>query len=163
MLLTACGSGAPSQRVVEGQRPDTSDHSPKEVQKPQLAMSRAEIAQLPEFKVRVPTKSPPKKLVVHDLRKGSGAEIRPNDAILVDFFNVRYEPGKSFKTTPTTRNSPERFGLNEVIEGWKKGLPGMRVGGRRELIVPPELGYRGWTLIYVIDLLAVYRGGATSF
>ena len=61
--------------------------------------------------------------------------------------------------------------MNEVIEGWKVGLPGMRVGGQRELVVPPELHYPGWkekagrsrwTDIYVIDLLGVIRNGSVG-
>jgi peptidylprolyl isomerase len=124
-------------------------------------MSKAEIAKLPKLEIRQRTGPPPKGLVVNDLRQGSGAAIKPKDAILVNYFSVKY--GEALKKSRTGGYGATKFGLNEVIKGWELGLPGMKVGGRRELIVPPKLGYRGWTLIYVIDLLAVYPGGAASF
>ena len=125
-------------------------------------MSKADIAKLPKLRIAERSGPPPKELVVNDLRKGSGAAVKPKDAVLVDFFSVRYD--EALKRSRTGGFGPTRFALNEVVKGWEVGLPGMRVGGRRELIVPPKLGYRGMTLIYVIDLLAVYRGGgAVSF
>jgi peptidylprolyl isomerase len=63
-----------------------------------------------------------------------------------------------------SRGTPATFGLNQVIPGWQKGMPGMKVGGRRELLVPPALGYGEMgsgpvgpneTLIFVVDLIDV--------
>lgn len=128
--------------------------SPESSHEPRLAMSRAEISELPQYKIRALRKPPPRQLVVKDLWKGSGAAMEPGDDFLVDFAGIRY--GHAYETTPATRNQPEKFGFDEVMAGWKKGLPGMRVGGRRELIVPARLGSIGVTAIYVLDLLAVY-------
>jgi peptidylprolyl isomerase len=63
-----------------------------------------------------------------------------------------------------SRGAPATFGLNQVIPGWQQGMPGMKVGGRRELLIPPALGYGAAgsgpvgpneTLIFVVDLIAV--------
>ncbi len=117
-------------------------------------MTRTAISKLPQFDIRVPHRPPPDRLVIRDLRKGSGVKLRASDTMLVDFAGVKY--GETLKTTPATRNKPEKFWFKEVIKGWQQGLPGMRVGGRRELIVPTALGDAGSPAVYVIDLLAVY-------
>jgi len=118
------------------------------------AMSRAEIAKLPEFTVKGYTAPAPKKLVVRDLWKGSGVVVGPKDEVLVDFVSANY--GEAVKTTPATRNPPLKYFLDEVVDSWEEGVPGMRVGGRRELIVPNAIDYENGTVVYVIDLLAVY-------
>jgi peptidylprolyl isomerase len=127
---------------------------PKEPpRKGRLAMSKAEIAKLPQFTIEARHGSEPKNLVIKDLRDGSGAVMRRGDAIRVLFAGVRF--GEHIHTTPATRNAPTEFTFDEIIKGWQKGLPGMRVGGRRELVVPPRLAYRGGDIIYVVDLLAI--------
>jgi len=117
-------------------------------------MTRTEIAKLPQFDIRAPNARPPGRLVIHDLRKGTGAKMRAGDSMLVDFAGVKY--GETLHTTAATKNRPEKFGFDEVIEGWQQGLPGMKVGGRRELIVPKGLGDAGSTAVYLVDLLAIY-------
>ena len=119
-------------------------------------MSKAEITKLPELTLKARKGQPPWRLVIRDLRKGSGVAMRRGDAVLVGFIGRNY--GRPLKTNPRTRNKPEKFYFSEMIKGWKLGLPGMRVGGRRELIVPKRLGYTDATIAYVVDLLAVYRG-----
>jgi FKBP-type peptidyl-prolyl cis-trans isomerase len=176
--LSACGTSGSSSNQTEGQSsavpathpaksPETNSAKPSgkhlsgPADKRRLAMSKAEIAKLPKVKFKALNGPPPKKLVVRDIRKGWGAAVRPNDAILVDFFDVKY--GETSETPPTRPYGPTRYGLTEVVKGWTLGLPGMRVGGRRELIVPPKLGYKDRTVVYVIDLLAVYPGEAGEF
>jgi peptidylprolyl isomerase len=117
-------------------------------------MSRGAWKRLPQYEIAARTGPFPKKLVVHDLRVGSGAVLTSTDLFRVDFAGIRY--GHEWKTTPSTRNRPEEFAFSEVIKGWKLGLPGMKVGGRRELIVPPRMGTVGKPVIYQIDLLAVH-------
>jgi peptidylprolyl isomerase len=115
--------------------------------------------------VKVPSGSPPEKLEIEDLEEGSGPAAKPGDEVTVHYVGVNYRTGKQFDAS-WDRGEPFTFELGEglVVEGWEKGIPGMKPGGRRELIIPPELGYGyrrtegvppGSTLIFVVDLLAV--------
>jgi len=117
-------------------------------------------------KVTVPSGAPPKQLEVKELEEGSGAEAKAGDKVTVQYVGVNYENGKEFDSS-WSRSEPFPFSLGggEVIPGWDQGIVGMKVGGRRELIIPPELGYgeSGYppaippneTLVFVIDLLEV--------
>ncbi len=117
-------------------------------------------------KVTVPTGAPPKKLEVKELEEGSGAEAKAGDKVTVQYVGVNYKNGKEFDSS-WSRSEPFPFslGAGEVIPGWDQGVEGMKVGGRRELIIPPELAYGeagappaigpNETLVFVIDLLEV--------
>jgi peptidylprolyl isomerase len=114
--------------------------------------------------VKVPTGPPPKKLVKEEIRKGNGATAKAGDEITVQYVGVGYESGEQFDAS-WDRGEPFTFtlGAGEVIPGWDEGIVGMKVGGRRELIIPPELAYGSAgsppvigpneTLIFVVDLL----------
>ncbi len=118
--------------------------------------------------VSVPKTPPPKSLVIKDLVTGTGQAVQPGQTVTVNYVGVLYKTGKEFDSS-WSRNQALTTALasgpSGVIEGWVKGIPGMRVGGRRELIIPPSLGYKAAgspptippnaTLIFVIDLLAV--------
>ena len=105
-----------------------------------------------------------KKLVIKDLEEGTGAEAKAGDRVTVQYVGVNYKNGKEFDSS-WSRNEPFplTLGAGEVIPGWEQGIEGMKVGGRRELIIPPELAYgeAGYppsiapneTLVFVIDLL----------
>jgi peptidylprolyl isomerase len=115
--------------------------------------------------VQVPKGAPPKQLEVKDIEEGSGAEAKGGDEVTVQYVGVNYKSGKEFDAS-WDRGEPFTFtlGAGEVIQGWDKGLEGMKVGGRRELIIPPSLGYGpsgsppvippNETLVFVVDLLA---------
>jgi peptidylprolyl isomerase len=150
--MSAAGSNAAALRQAARRRT---------VRRERLAITKAEHAKSPSITITRRSGPPPQHLIVHDLRKGKGAAVTPKDAIVVSYFSNTYE--NALKESRTGRYGPSRFGMNEVIKGWALGLPGMKAGGRRELIVPPKLGYEGFTGIYVIDLLAVERNGAASF
>jgi peptidylprolyl isomerase len=115
-------------------------------------------------KVEVPSGPPPKKLEIKDLEEGSGPAAKPGDEVTVQYVGVNYKTGKQFDAS-WDRGEPFTFNLGggEVIPGWEEGIPGMKPGGRRELIIPPELGYGyqrsgsippGSTLIFVVDLIS---------
>jgi peptidylprolyl isomerase len=118
-------------------------------------------------KVTVPKGAPPKKLEIKEIEAGTGAEAKAGDEVSVQYLGVGYESGKEFDSSWSRGAEPFTFGLGagQVIPGWEQGIEGMKVGGRRELIIPPELAYGeagsppaigpNETLIFVIDLEAV--------
>jgi peptidylprolyl isomerase len=117
-------------------------------------------------RVEVPNCTPPETLVVNDLERGTGAVAKSGQKVTVQYAGVGFESGKEFDAS-WNRGEPFTFqlGAGQVIPGWDKGVEGMKVGGRRELIIPPELAYGeagsppsigpNETLIFVIDLVAV--------
>ena len=114
--------------------------------------------------VTVPDGAPPKELQVTDLEEGTGAEAKAGDEVTVQYVGVNYKDGSEFDAS-WDRGEPFTFqlGAGMVIQGWDQGVEGMKVGGRRELIIPPGLAYGpegsppaigpDETLIFVIDLL----------
>ena len=120
----------------------------------------------PKPKVKVPGGKPPAKLVVKDLIKGTGVAAKAGDAITVNYIGVNFKGGKSFDNSyDRGQPFPFQLGGGQVIPGWDRGVAGMRVGGRRELIIPPALAYGAQgqppvikpneTLVFVVDLLKV--------
>lgn len=117
-------------------------------------------------KVTVPKGAPPKKLEIKEIEEGSGAEAKSGDEVTVQYVGVDYKNGQEFDSS-WSRSEPFSFslGAGEVIPGWDQGVEGMKVGGRRELIIPPSLAYGeagappaiapNETLVFVIDLLEV--------
>ncbi len=119
-----------------------------------------------EPKVTPPSGAAPTKLVTKELIAGTGAEAKAGDTVTVNYVGVLYKGGKEFDAS-WKRNEPFSFtlGKGQVIKGWDEGVAGMKVGGRRELIIPSELAY-GKTgspptipanapLVFVVDLLGV--------
>jgi peptidylprolyl isomerase len=113
-----------------------------------------------------PPKGPaPKTLVIHELIKGTGAEAKAGGSVTVNYVGALYSNGKVFDAS-WKRKEPFTFtlGQGQVIPGWDKGVAGMRVGGRRELIIPSELAYGkpgrppsippNSPLIFIVDLLS---------
>lgn len=107
----------------------------------------------------------PKRLVIKDIIKGHGPKAKNGDVLTVNYVGALYSTSKIFDSS-WRRDEPFTFTLmqGEVIEGWERGIVGMRVGGRRELIIPAVLAYGSKgspptippnsTLIFVVDLLA---------
>jgi peptidylprolyl isomerase len=117
-------------------------------------------------KVVVPTGPPPKQLVVKDLIKGTGPVAKTGSTVTVQYVGVLYKGGKQFDASWNDGSGqPVALPLTGVIKGWQQGIPGMRVGGRRLLIIPASLGYgaagspptipANAALVFVIDLHAV--------
>lgn len=117
--------------------------------------------------VDVPEGEAPTELTVRDLVVGDGPEVKPGMVIRVHYVGVTFATGKEFDAS-WDRGEPFKFavGGGKVIKGWDRGVRGMRVGGRRELVIPPRLGYGkesptpsippGSTLVFVVDLLDAY-------
>ena len=109
-----------------------------------------------------PTGDPPSELVVQDVVKGTGKGAKAGDMVTVDYVGVSYSTGEQFDAS-WDRGEPFQFQLGSggVIGGWDQGVVGMKKGGRRLLVIPPELGYGAQgtqgiapneTLMFVIDL-----------
>ena len=105
----------------------------------------------------------PTELVITDLEVGTGDEATPGAFVDVHYVGVDFESGDEFDSS-WNRGESIQFPLTNLIQGWKDGIPGMKVGGRRQLTIPPELAYgpaggghplSGRTLVFVIDLLSV--------
>ena len=113
-----------------------------------------------------PDFDPPADLVVTDVTVGDGPEAAANQTVKVHYVGVALSTGEEFDAS-YNRGEPLQFrlGIGQVISGWDQGLQGMKVGGRRQLVIPPHLGYGdrgaggvikgGETLIFVVDLLEV--------
>ncbi len=121
----------------------------------------AAMADKPE--IDFPGGEPPADLQSTDVVAGEGVEATPGAEVLVHYVGVHFESGEEFDSS-WNRGEPVRFPLRGLIQGWQDGIPGMRVGGRRQLVVPPEQAYgpaggghrlSGQTLIFMIDLLDV--------
>jgi peptidylprolyl isomerase len=117
-------------------------------------------------KVTVPSGPPPKKLETKELTEGTGATAKAGDYVSVQYVGVGYDSKEEFDAS-WDRGEPFSFtlGNGEVIKGWDQGVAGMKVGGRRELIIPANLAYGpagsppaigpNETLIFVVDLVEV--------
>lgn len=105
----------------------------------------------------------PEVLEITDLIVGDGQEATLQSTVDVHYLGVGFENGEEFDSS-WSRGESINFPLRQLIKGWQMGIPGMKVGGRRELVIPPHLAYgaagsghplSGQTLVFVIDLLGV--------
>jgi len=123
----------------------------------------AEIEKRGKPEVKVPA-APATELKVTDLVEGKGAEVTAADTLTVHYVGVGQQSGKEFDSS-WARGETAQFPLNQVIPGWTQGLTGMKVGGRRELVIPGALAYGAnppsadiapdETLVFVVDLAAI--------
>jgi peptidylprolyl isomerase len=116
--------------------------------------------------VEIPSDPAPTSLVKKDLEVGTGEEAKSGDKVSVQYIGALYDDGTQFDAS-YDRGQPFSFQLGggDVIPGWDQGVAGMKVGGRRELIIPPDLAYgpqgqpptipANATLVFVIDLVSV--------
>jgi peptidylprolyl isomerase len=119
--------------------------------------------------VEVPSGDPPTELVSTDIVEGDGATAAAGDQVTVQYVGVDYSTGEQFDASwDNGQPFPFQLGGGQVIPGWDQGVEGMKVGGRRELVIPPDLAYGAQgsppdiapdaTLVFVIDLLEVQSG-----
>ena len=148
LLLGGCGSDT---EEPAGSTPEPTAAATPEATKPE---------------VNVPKGKAPKKLEIEDLKPGTGAVAQPGQNVQVQYVGVSHANGRQFDAS-WDRGEPFSFqlGAGQVIPGWDQGVAGMKVGGRRQLVIPPDLAYGEQgsppaigpdeTLVFVIDLLAV--------
>jgi peptidylprolyl isomerase len=175
-LIAGCGSSS-SSTITVGNESDTSSvphvAGEKTASTPAPATPPSAAAKTPPSgplatkpAVTVPSGTAPATLVTKELIKGTGPEAKAGQPVTVNYVGVLYKGGKEFDSS-WKRSEPFAFtlGKGQVIKGWDQGVAGMKVGGRRELIIPAELAY-GKTgspptippnapLVFVVDLLSV--------
>lgn len=173
VLIAGCGSSGSSSTIGVGNE-NTSDNAlatststtPATSTSPSTASIKTPASGPLSKKpvVSVPTGPAPTKLEIKDLIKGTGPEVKsPSSSVTVNYVGVLYKGGKEFDSS-WKRGETATFALTGVIPGWTKGIPGMKVGGRRELIIPAAEAYGAKgspptippnsPLVFVIDLLA---------
>jgi FKBP-type peptidyl-prolyl cis-trans isomerase len=109
-----------------------------------------------------PEGTPPGELTFSDVILGTGAEVLPTSTLTVHYTLMAWSTGNIIETSWS--GQPATFPLAQVVEGWQKGLPGAKEGGRRLLILPPSMGYGpagsgpigpNETLIFAVDIIGV--------
>ena len=112
--------------------------------------------------ISAPVGNPPAELTTKDIIVGTGAEVLPTSTLTVHYTLMAWSTGKIIESS--WNGQPATFPLAQVVEGWQKGLPGAKVGGRRLLVLPPSMGYGAAgagpigpneTLIFVVDIIGV--------
>jgi peptidylprolyl isomerase len=143
----ATSTAAPAPKATSGQAPAVKNAS--------------DLKTKPE--ITTPSGDPPTKLIKKDLVVGKGAAIKKGQLATVQYVGVAWSNGAEFDAS-WNRGQPFQFpvGQGQVIVGWDEGIPGMKVGGRRELVIPPDQAYGdagaggaigpGETLVFVVDL-----------
>ena len=113
--------------------------------------------------IGAPTGDAPTTLVTKDIIVGTGAEALPTSTMTVHYTLMTWSNGALIESSWNS-GTPATFPLANVIIGWQQGIPGMKVGGRRLLVIPPDLGYGAQgggpigpneTLIFVVDAIGV--------
>jgi peptidylprolyl isomerase len=176
--LAACGGGTKTAAIPSGsgdtststattQPTQTTAAKPPTFAKPTAAVTKiaAGISTNTKKEPKIPTPSgkPPTKLTVVDIVKGTGAGAQDGETLTVDYAGASWSTGKVFDASWNSGQPfPVPLGQGQVIQGWDQGLVGMKQGGRRLLVIPPDLGYGASgsppkikpneTLIFVIDL-----------
>ena len=164
LLIAGCGSSGESSTITIGN--ESKADSKLIAASPSLEPKTPTSGPLAtEPKIEKGTGKPPTKLETKDLVVGTGPETKTGSVLFVNYVGANYKTGKVFDAS-WKRKEPFKFtlGAGAVIEGWDKGLKGMKQGGRRELRIPASLAYgsKGQggippneALIFVIDILKV--------
>jgi peptidylprolyl isomerase len=157
--LVGCGSSSKAPGVEQAPSSGATATTVAATPKPPPAIAKKPV-------VTVPTGPAPTTLVTKDLVTGTGATVKAGQTVTVNYVGVLYKTGKEFDSS-WSRNQPFTTPLTtgSVIPGWVQGIPGMKVGGRRELIIPASLAYGAKgspptippnsPLVFVVDLLSI--------
>ena len=162
--LAACGSSSSSPTTTAAPATPTTSAAPTVIGTIADPSPAGTFGTQPT--IVVPPGAPPTELQSKDLIVGTGPAATAGDSVTVQYIGVAYSTGKVFDAS-WTRSQPFQFtlGTGQVITGWDKGVAGMQVGGRRELILPPNYAYgssspgsgiaKNDTLIFIVDLIKI--------
>ncbi len=183
-LLGAAGCGGDDEEAASGgtgtnsatteSTPTTpaetapAEAAPAEEESGGAAAGAGEISTDLETKPEIPKPSgePPSELEVTDIVEGEGPAAKAGDTLQMRYVGVSHSTGEQFDASwdRGTETFDFPLGAGMVIQGWDEGLEGMKVGGRRELVIPPEMAYGdspppgiepGETLVFVVDLVGI--------
>jgi peptidylprolyl isomerase len=172
VLIAGCGSSSSNSSIGVGQENKADEALATATSSTPTSTSPTATVKTPttgplskEPKVTPPTGPSPTKLVTKDLIVGTGPEAKAGEQVTVNYVGVLYKGGKEFDASwKRNETFPFVLGKGQVIPGWDQGVAGMKVGGRRELIIPAELAYGAKgsppsippnsALVFVVDLLA---------
>jgi len=161
--LAACSTGSSSTSSGNADSSDTTSPSsiPATAQLPAVG-NPTDLAKEPTIGAGTPP--PPTTLVTRDLVEGTGAQAVASDTVVVQYVGADYTNGQNFDAS-WQDSGPATFPLSEVVPGFSQGIVGMKAGGRREIVIPPALGYgaagqppkvgANETLVFVVDLLSI--------
>lgn len=170
---TASGGKTSAQEKAEAIEEEFKEQEEAEAEKAGKEEAKAEkaseeeAAELP--KPKVPSGPPPKKLVIKEVKEGSGATAKAGDEVAIHYVGLLYDSGKLFEAN-WKGDIPVPINLNEktVLKPWYRSVLGMRVGGRREVIAPPNFAYGSAgnnssippnaTLVILLELVWVKSG-----
>ena len=150
LVLVVAGCGDDSSSTTDEVREEAAALVEKEEKEEKAEAEKAaqeeaeaeeQAAELPE--VTVPSGPPPKKLVTEDMEAGTGKAAKKGDTVGVHYVGVLYDGGKVFDSNwgKEAEPFPVKLGEGSVIKGWEQGLEGMKAGGERKLVIPPDLAY----------------------
>ena len=162
--VAACGEREEEEEAASAPAATATAEATEEAAAPE----DQEISKDTETKPTIPAPSgePPAELVKEDVVEGKGKAAKAGDTVSVQYVGVSFSTGQEFDAS-WDRGEPFEFelGAGSVITGWDEGVPGMKVGGRRKLVIPPDQGYGpqgsppaigpNETLIFVVDQLDV--------
>jgi peptidylprolyl isomerase len=173
VLIAGCGSSSSSSSIGVGQENKADEalatatsSTPTSTSPATASVKTPASGPLSKEPTVTPPSGPaPTKLVTKELIVGTGPEAKAGDSVTVNYVGVLYKGGKVFDASwKRNETFPFVLGKSQVIPGWEQGIVGMKVGGRRELIIPAELAYGAKgspptippnsALIFVVDLLA---------
>jgi peptidylprolyl isomerase len=158
-VIAGCGGSSKAAGVETAPSGGATETEVATTPKPPPALAKKPV-------VTVPGGPAPTKLIVKDLVVGTGQTAKVGDTVTVNYVGVLFKNGKEFDSSWKT-GQPATFPLSNggVIAGWVNGLPGMKVGGRRELIIPAAQAYGkagrpptippNSPLVFVVDLLSI--------
>lgn len=166
VLSLAAGLGAAGAlaTVPAGASTAAASHKPRKHHASQLPVVGHATSLSTEPSIRADKAKPPTKVLTKNLVEGSGAVVTATSTVTVKYVGASYKTGKDFTQATWQSGQATSFTLHQVVTGFSAGLVGMKVGGRREIVIPSKYGYKTTsdgpikpyeTLVFVVDLKGV--------